>query len=142
MSTATTEPTTALTLAARTAAELMSADLHTLPATVTPAEATAFLTAKGIGAALIVDEAGRPAGVLSKSDLLIHNCEAVHGGTAAPTAVRDLMTPVVFSVRPDAPARQVVEELLSFQVHRLFVVDDEGRPVGVITPTDIIRKLR
>ena len=34
-----------------------------------------LFTDKGIHAAPVIDEAGRPIGVLSRSDLLIHHCE-------------------------------------------------------------------
>src|SRR5205823_15053310 len=57
------------------------------------------------------------------------------------TRVADVMTPVVFSVRPDAPARQVIEELLNLRVHRLFVIDRDGVLVGVIAMSDILRRL-
>jgi CBS-domain-containing membrane protein len=52
------------------------------------------------------------------------------------------MTPVVFSVRPETPAAQVVEEIVAMRVHRLFVIDDTGVPVGVISAFDILRRLR
>ena len=42
----------------------------------------------------------------------------------------ELMTPAVFSVAPDTPARRVVEEMLALHVHRMFVVDDGGFLVG------------
>jgi len=57
------------------------------------------------------------------------------------TMVRDVMTPVVFSIRPDAPARQVIEEMLHLRVHRLFVIDRDGVLVGVIAMSDILRRL-
>jgi CBS domain-containing protein len=55
--------------------------------------------------------------------------------------VRDLMTPTVFTVRLDAPSAQVVEDMLALRVHRLFVVDDGGVLVGVVTATDVLRRL-
>ena len=51
------------------------------------------------------------------------------------------MTPAVFAVSPDAPARRVVEEMLALRVHRLFVVDQSGFLVGVISAMDILRNL-
>jgi len=48
---------------------------------------------------------------------------------------------VVFSVTPDTPSRQVVEEMLRLLVHRLFVVDRAGVLVGVISTIDILRGL-
>ncbi len=57
------------------------------------------------------------------------------------TLVADLMTPTVFTVRLDAPAAQVVEDMLALRVHRLFVVDADGVLVGVVTATDVLRCL-
>jgi len=52
------------------------------------------------------------------------------------------MTPAVFSVGPDTPAAKVVHDLLSLNVHRLFVVDENGVLVGVISTIDVLRHLR
>jgi CBS domain-containing protein len=102
------------------------------------AEATHLLTGKGISAAPVIDEAGRPVGVLSQTDLLIH----YHAGAKGEKfRVRDLMTPVVFSVRPDTAAVEVVREMVSLKVHRMFVVDGAGTLVGVISALDVLRHL-
>ena len=55
--------------------------------------------------------------------------------------VRDLMTPTVFTVRLDDPSARVVEDMLALRVHRLFVVDGDGVLVGVVTATDVLRRL-
>ena len=51
------------------------------------------------------------------------------------------MTPEVFSIGTDATVLQIVEKLLSENVNRLFVIDNEGTLVGVITALDVIRNL-
>jgi CBS domain-containing protein len=55
--------------------------------------------------------------------------------------VRDVMTPIVFAVRPQVPAKEVIEEMLRLHVHRLFVVGADGVLVGVIAMSDILRRL-
>jgi CBS domain-containing protein len=57
------------------------------------------------------------------------------------TPVRDLMTPVVFSVRPETPAREVIEQMLELRVHRLFVIESDGVLVGVVSMSDVMRRL-
>jgi CBS domain-containing protein len=140
-----------------------------IPETALVQEAITLLTEKGFSAAPVIDEAGRPVGVLSRTDLLIHDRE--QGGAPVPvpspddwedldtrlgqhvragfqvrdvdrTEVRDIMTPAVFCVFPQTPAAEVVDQLLQLNVHRLFVVDDDGVLVGVISATDILRHLR
>ena len=114
----------------------------------------------------MIDAAGKPVGVLSRSDLLVHERQRVeyavpefyHKGELATllgeelppgfqvervdqTTVADIMTPVVFAVPPNATAAQVIKEMLGLKVHRLFVVDHTGVLIGVISVLDILRHL-
>jgi CBS domain-containing protein len=156
-----------LTLNARTAADLMTADVVSIDQGSPLRQAVASLMDRKFSAAPVIDQAGRPVGVLSMTDVLIHDRNALAytrpipeyylksdlqaaigepaGGfqveVADATPVRDVMTPVVFSVRPDTPARQVIEEMLQLRVHRLFVIEGEGVLVGVISMSDVMRRL-
>jgi CBS-domain-containing membrane protein len=148
---------TILTLEAETAAELMSPNPVSISETATLREAQALLTEMGFSGAPVIDEAGRPVGVVSRTDLLVHQREAVHYRPTVPeresipegfqveevdgTLVRDVMTPVVFSVKLDTPAAVVVNQLLELKVHRLFVVDEAGVLTGVISAVDVLRHL-
>ena len=143
-----------LLLHARTAAELMTPDPKSLRRDATVAEAAAFLVTRGFSAAPVIDEAGRPVGVVSRTDLIhYHDQKAIRlleappgraGGGTEPgdtPPVRDVMTPAVFCVRTDTPAAKVVDKMLALNVHRLFVVDDDGVLVGVVSASDVLRAL-
>ena len=157
-----------LILCAETAADLMMPNPVSIAAGATVKEATAFLGDKGFSAAPVIDEAGRPVGVLSQSDIVVHDRESgpyVSGnpeyyaranlsrrsGKALPTGfemvdanrtwVRDIMTPVVFSVTPETAAYKVIETMLAHKVHRLFVVGTDGILVGIISTVDVLRHL-
>jgi CBS domain-containing protein len=161
------ERTPRLVLEAATAADLMTANPASIAADATVREAAAFLSRKGFSAAPVIDEAGRPVGVLSQSDLVIHDREksdrltrptyytrADLGQDPAKdlsigvvvdvdrTPVRDIMTPVIFSVAPRTAAYKVIEDMLAHKIHRLFVVDDSGILVGTISSVDVLRHLR
>jgi CBS domain-containing protein len=99
-----------------------------------------FLTDRGFGAAVVIDDAGHPLGVVTKTDILVHAKQHPAVGDDSAT-VADVMTPAVFSVREDTSAESVVEQMLALNVHHLFVVDDAGVVVGVISPLDIVRQL-
>lgn len=158
---------TVLVLKARTARDLMTKNPISLPATATLKEAAAFFTDAEVGAAPVANEAGRPVGVLSRTDLVRHEREEVDYLRPTPaverlppgadpnlfkggfqvvrvdsTCVQELMTPIVHSVTPDQPAVQVVRMMLEKKVHRIFVVDDDGVLIGVISAIDVLRHLR
>jgi CBS-domain-containing membrane protein len=130
-----------MTLKTGTAAELMTAGPTSLHSSATVVEATRFLTERGFGAAVVIDDAGHPLGVVTKTDVLVHARQYKPGMEPDDTPVTEVMTPAVFSVRPDTPARSVVEQLLALNVHHLFVSDAAGVIVGVISPVDVLKKL-
>jgi CBS domain-containing protein len=109
------------------------------------AEVVAALAERGRGAAPVIDERGRPLGVVSRADVLIHEYERQRSVTpsleADDTRAEDMMTPAVFSVTPETPVEKVVEQLLEFNVHQLFVVDNDQLVVGVISAHDLLGRL-
>jgi CBS domain-containing protein len=164
--TATRTAGTRLYLQAETAEDLMMLNPVSVRADATVREAMALLIDKGYSAAPVIDDAGKPVGVLSRSDILVHERQevehvpefyrrdelATEAGEHLPrgfqvervdqTRVADIMTPAVFAVPPEAPVSRVVEEMLTLKVHRLFVVDHDGVLVGVISVLDVLRHLR
>jgi CBS domain-containing protein len=157
-----------MTLRAETAADLMTPNPVSLEANALVGEAIALLVDRGISAAPVIDDAGRPIGVLSRSDILVHDraCserpgtdadyyhraelttrtgERLPGGFQVErvdrATVRDLMTPAVFAVAPESSAAEVVREMLALKVHRLFVVDTFGVLLGVISALDVLKRL-
>ena len=149
-----------LSLCADTASDLMVPNPISLRADASVAEAMRLFTDKGITAAPVIDDSGRPVGVISRSDLLIHQCEdqKERGGayfhapsfenvdaTPKPSStmnVADLMTPAVFAVSEDTPVHRVVSDMVGLHVHRLFVVDDDGTLLGIITTMDVLKHLK
>ncbi len=158
-----------MVLKAHAAADLMTPSPVSLHYKATVAEATALLTDRGFGAAPVIDEAGRAVGVISRTDLLVHDRERMtHPRTIPeredpqsreaqwqhplpegfsveevdPTLVCDIMTPVVFSVLPETSVEQVIEDMLGLRIHQLFVVDRDQVLVGVISALDVLRHLR
>jgi CBS domain-containing protein len=158
-------PAPQMALHARTAGELMTANPLSIRQAATVGEAACSLTSRGISAVPVIDEPGRPVGVVSRSDLLNHRAHgdlhlldapnegpppsAAGGCDGAPQAGRpghpsvgDVMTPGVFCVRPETAAGKVVEKTLALRVRHLFVVDQGGVLVGIISAFDVLRNRR
>jgi CBS domain-containing protein len=133
-----------LKLPAATVGEVMTASPVSLREDATIADAIACLTDRGISGVPVIDSAGRAIGVLTESDLVVHSRERLRSSAPANednTLVRDIMTPAVFTLGPKSSAVSIIENMRALNVHRLFVVDDAGVLVGVVTALDVLRRL-
>jgi CBS-domain-containing membrane protein len=143
-----------LILRKQTAADLMTPNPVSIRREATIPEAVELLTRRGISAVPVIDEAGQPVGVLSRTDIVVHDREAMESlapgeyrgdttaSTTSPTRVADIMTPAVFCVSPQVGANRVVHEMVTLKIHRLFVVDSNKTLVGVISVLDVLRRLQ
>ncbi len=149
-----------LTLQADTAADLMSENPISLREDASVQEAIALLTDRAFNAAPVIDESGRPLGVVTVTDILVHDRYLKTEDVTVPadveshrlpddmgievvdrTTISEIMTPAVFTIRESALVGEVVKTMMSRKVHHLFVSDDSGVLVGVISMGDILRKL-
>jgi CBS domain-containing protein len=90
---------------------------------------------RDIGALGVVRE-GRLAGVLTDRDIVVRSLargDDPAQQTALETASRD-----VVSVTPDASVDEAEQRMRGAAVRRLFVVADDGRPIGILTLDDIV----
>jgi CBS domain-containing protein len=78
---------------------------------------------------------GGVVGVISKTDVLDRLAE----GRALDVRVRDAMSSPALTVSDTATVEQAVRVMVDEGIHRVVVVDDEGGPVGVLTPWDVLR---
>ena len=89
----------------------------------------------------VTDPRGRIVGVVSTTDILCNLAETTESDARErlfdDTPVREIMTPRSRVIVPDADILDAAREMLSRDVHRLFVEED-GRLVGVLSQTDIV----
>ncbi|MDQ3365822.1 MAG: CBS domain-containing protein [Myxococcota bacterium] len=106
-----------------------------------------LLQSRRISSVPVVDDAGVPIGVISRTDLIklgIHQV-ALRGTTPAlplpSRTARQLMTPAPRVIGSDRPLREAARTLVQNAIHRLFVVDD-GRLTGVLSTLDLAAAVR
>jgi len=151
-----------LKLTAETAQQLMTPDPVAIYEGASIREAAEQMTTCNFSAMPVIDDDRRVVGVVTHTDIVRHvprgdraptlaydaqspsgdddATEGTYSLVEAPrTRVRDIMTPKVFSVWPDTSVHDVVEEMVRRDVRRLFVVDDKGALVGVISAIDVLR---
>ncbi|WP_435200989.1 DUF294 nucleotidyltransferase-like domain-containing protein [Janibacter sp. GS2] len=116
------------------ARELTHRELVTVPDDVTIADAARVMTDEGVSSLLVL-RGGRVAGILTDRDL---RRRVVAVGTDPAGPVTSVMTADPVVVAADASALELLLTMTERTIHHLPVVEG-GRPIGVVTTTDLMR---
>ncbi|MCE4603694.1 MAG: CBS domain-containing protein [Aeropyrum sp.] len=98
-------------------------------------EAASIMRERGVGSLIVVDGRGRIVGVLTERDVI--NSLAV-GKACSGGRVGEVMSRNIIVASRDESLESVVEKMREANVRHVPVIDEEGRPVGVISARDII----
>ncbi|MEY3334646.1 MAG: hypothetical protein RLZZ176_2949, partial [Cyanobacteriota bacterium] len=118
-----------------TARDLMSSPVRTIRPETTIAEAQRILLRYGHSGLSVVNNQDSLIGIISRRDLDI---ALHHGFSHAP--VKGYMTGNLKTITPDTSLPEIESLMVTYDIGRLPVLDD-GRLVGIVTRTDILREL-
>ncbi len=111
--------------------DIMSPNVESLRTTQTMSEAADIFSEHHISGAPVVAETGQCEGVLSVFDF-VRNRDASHEQIDAH------MTRPAKTISADAPLLTAARLMCDEHVHRLIVVDEEGRPIATTTSLDLV----
>ncbi|GIV60555.1 MAG: hypothetical protein KatS3mg043_1644 [Rhodothermaceae bacterium] len=103
------------------------------PPSTTAQEAARRMAAARVGAFLVVED-HTIRGILTDRDL---RNRLVAQGLPPRTPVRELMSSPVLTVPAETPLFETMMTLIDRDVHRLVVLDENGRPCGILTDRDL-----
>jgi len=92
----------------------------------------------GIHAVMVAEREGEPpVGMVSHTDVIAH-----YGEDMTSLQAGDVATAGVISVSESATVEAAIKTLLASDIHRLLVVSEDGKPLGILSTTDIVREMR
>ncbi|MCA9597046.1 MAG: CBS domain-containing protein [Myxococcales bacterium] len=145
--------------------EVMTSAVLCVSADTTLEALTSLFLEHGISGAPVVDDQGRPIGVVSKTDLLremtvrgqteevesrtfrVHGWDidlgrGFHLAEVAQARVRDIMMPLAYALPESAPLSLAAALMAQEGVHRVPVVSgNDGSVVGIVSALDVLRWL-
>ena len=136
----------------------MSRNVLVIPQHMSLKAAAHLLALAEVSGAPVIDELGRCVGVLSATDLVQWVDRGARAaqqvGTASACVCSDwqmlamdlipedevsrYMTTDVVATRPEALIGEMARWMADAHIHRVVIVDSEGRPVGVVSSMDIL----
>jgi len=97
-------------------------------------EAAALMAERSVGSLAIVDEGGRPVGIITERDVV----KAVARRALGARVVEIGTTSNLLTASPDDDEYEVLKKMRERRVRHLLVVDKEGRLVGVLSIRDLL----
>ncbi|WNF00760.1 CBS domain-containing protein [Streptomyces luomodiensis] len=137
----------------RTVGELMTRPVVRAPRDMPFKELVALLTEHDVTAVPVVDDSGRPIGVLSEADLLrkssgqadpsgllpLPHLEAWERAKAQGARAEELMSAPAVCARPEWTVVEAARVMSDRNVRRLPVVDETGELLGIVSRGDLLR---
>ena len=115
--------------------DLLGRDPVAVDTTATVRAAARVMSEQGVSSLLVMEGDGL-AGILTDRDL---RTRVLAAGVDPGVAVTDVMTPDPVTGSHEALAFEVLLEMVGRHIHHLPIVDASGRPVGLVTTTDLLR---
>jgi CBS domain-containing protein len=117
--------------------EVMTKKIEMIRSDAMVSEATRLMKSLDVGV-LPVQETNKLIGVITDRDVV---CRVIAAGRDAKiTSVKEVMTPEVFSCSEDEDIEEAAKLMEEKRVHRLMVLNDQNKPVGIFTLSDIAVK--
>jgi CBS-domain-containing membrane protein len=138
-----------------TAADMMSRDVLVVPEEMDLRTAAQLLSRGRVTGAPVVDRQGRCVGVVSATDF-VHWSEDLHRyrnrtsecicadwqvvrpADLPSEAVAKYMTADPVTATTTTPAPELARMMVDAHIHRVIIVDEDDRPVGIVSATDIL----
>ncbi len=143
-------------LGSRKAREVMSAKVVTVSLSTPLREVAEIMATQGVSGVPVLDGEGVVRGVISEKDFLglmqegrkssfmsvVAGCLSASGCLVSQLLGKtacDIMSSPVRSVRPDDSVARIAEIFTARGINRAPVVDEQGRLLGIVTRSDLLR---
>ncbi len=103
------------------------------------AHARNVMLRRGVGRLVVIDEAERPVGILTLTDLVNALVNTHYARPLDKILVEEVMTKNVITIEPTKSIKTAAQLMLKYNIGGLPVVNKEGRLTGIITRTDLTR---
>ena len=122
--------------------DFMRKKLITIEESASVQEAANRMKDKNVSSLVVVDEIGRPLGLITERDLVRKVC--THDVFTSKLINKEIVSSPLISIDSNSSASEAVDMMLRNNVRHLLVVDSEtseglNKPIGIVTPLDFTR---
>jgi CBS domain-containing protein len=115
----------------------MRKQLETIEGIASVQQAARKMKDKNVSSLVVIDENGKPQGLVSERDLVRKVCT-----TDVPISTvtnKEIMSSPLITISSRSSPSEAADIMLQHNVRHLLVVDNVNKPIGIITPLDFTR---
>ena len=122
--------------------DFMRKSLITIEESASVQEAANRMKDKNISSLVVVDEIGRPLGLITERDLVRKVC--IHDVSTSKLIIKEIMSSPLITIDSNSSASEAADMMLRNNVRHLLVVDSKSsegldKPIGIVTPLDFTK---
>jgi CBS domain-containing protein len=122
--------------------DFMRKRLITIGESASVQEAANRMKDKNISSLVVVDEIGRPLGLITERDLVRKVC--IQDVSTSKLIIKEIMSSPLITIDSNSSASEAVDMMLRNNVRHLLVVDSKSsegldKPIGIVTPLDFTK---
>ena len=126
-----------------TISDLMRKKLVTIEESSSVQEAADRMKDKNVSSLVVIDENGKPQGLITERDLVRKVC--IQDLPTSKITNKEIMSSPLITIESMSSLSEAIDTMLQNNVRHLLVVDnnrspkDKNKPIGIITPLDFTR---
>jgi CBS domain-containing protein len=122
--------------------DFMRKSLITIEEAASVQEAANRMKDKNISSLVVVDEIGRPLGLITERDLVRKVC--IRDVSTSKLIIKEIMSSPLITIDSNSSASEAADMMLRNNVRHLLVVDSKSsegldKPIGIVTPLDFTK---
>jgi CBS domain-containing protein len=122
-------------------ADIMKKKLETIKEMASVQQTAQKMKEKNVSSLVVVDEAGKPQGLVTERDLVTKIC--INNVLASAVTNNEIMSSPLLTISADSSPSIAADMMLQHNIRHLLVVDKNNitnaRPIGIVTPLDFTR---
>ena len=117
--------------------DILRKKLESVEDTTSIQEVAKKMKDRDVSSLVVVDMNGTPLGIITERDIITKVC--INDGPTNTVISKDIMSTPIITIKGSSSTSTAAEMMIRNDVRHLLVIDDESKPIGIITPLDLTR---
>ena len=117
--------------------DILRKKLESVEDTTSIQEVAKKMKDRDVSSLVVIDMNGTPLGIITERDIITKVC--INDGPTNTVISKDIMSTPIITIKGSSSTSTAAEMMIRNDVRHLLVIDDESKPIGIITPLDLTR---